>query len=171
MNLDDIRKDAETRAKQIIIRQRLNRDPKAGIDPKEFEKYYLKLKYPTDDFFNVEYYISGDRWPRLKLTPKEGRGATNAELRKSNSRIRRLLAVLDPKKFYARFYVLPDSSDVYLTARRVLADAGVLAGWDPQPASWTYTAGVGGGIELGPPRPPNPNPPPTKPAKPANVVD
>ena len=70
-----------------------------------------------------------------------------------------------------RFYVLPDSFDVYLTARRVLADAGVLAGWEPQPETWTYTAGIGGGIELGPPRPKNPNPPPAKPTKPANVID
>ena len=172
LNSDFIRKDAEARSKQLIVRQRLNRDPKAGIDPKEFEKYYSKLKYPTDDFFDVEYYIAGERWPRLKLTPKKGRGATDAELRKSNSRIRKLLATLDPKKFYAKFIVMPDSFDVYLTARRVLADAGVLAGWDPQPDSWAYTMGVGGGIELGPPRPPNPNPPPpTKPAKPANVVD
>ncbi len=171
MNLDDIRKDAELRAKQLITRQRLNLDQKAGIDPAKFEKFYTKLKYATDQYFNVEYYISGNRWPRMKLTPKPGRGASDKELRRAGSRIRKQIAVLDPKKFYARLYVLPDSFDVYLTAREVLTEAGLLAGWDPQPEKWVYTTSVGGGIQLGPPLPPNPNPPPTKPAKPANVID
>jgi hypothetical protein len=172
MNVDRIRKEVELRSKQIIIRQRLNLDPKAGIDPDKFAKLYLKLKLASDDFFNVEFYIADKRWPRLKLTPKEGRGADEKELRRGNSRIRKLLAQLDPKKFYARFYVLPDSFDVYLTAREVLTQGGVLAGWDPQSPKWVFTTHVGGGIELGPPRPPNPNPPkPTTPAKPANVID
>jgi hypothetical protein len=171
MSLDEIRKDAEIRSKNMILTKRLNLDRKAGIDPAKFSNFYLKFKYPTDDFFSVEYYVSGNRWPRFKLTPKEGRGANEDELRRPKSRIRKLLALLDPNKFYARFYVLPDSYDVYLTTREVLTSAGVLAGWDPQPATWVFTSSVGGGIELGPPRPPNPNPPPSKPAKPANVID
>lgn len=171
LNLDDIRKDAELKSKQIITRQRLNLDPAKGIDPEKFEKLYTKLRYPTDDFFDVEYYVSGQRWPRMKLIPKEGRGAAEPELRRSTSRIRKLLAQLDPQKFYARFYVLPDSFDVYLTARQVMSELGVLAGWEPQSQDWIFTAGVGGGIELGPPRPPNPNPPPATPSKPANVID
>ena len=115
--------------------------------------------------------IAGERWPRMRLLPKEGRGADEQELRRPGSRVRKLLAQLDPQKFYARFYVLPDSFDIYLTARQIMADQGVLAGWEPQPQDWIFTAGVGGGIELGPPRPPNPNPPPATPAKPANVID
>lgn len=171
MNLDGIRKDAELRAKQLITRLKLNLDPKKGIDPEKFSKVYTKFKNSTDDFFDVEYYVADNRWPRLKLTPN-GKGATEDELRKTNSRIRRLLATLDPQKFYARFYVLPDSFDVYLTARQVLSQAGVLAGWEPQSEGWVFTTGVGGGIELGPPRPPAPNPPPTgPPRKPANVID
>ncbi len=171
LNLDDIRKDAELRSKQIITRQRLNLEPAKGIDPEKFSKLYTKLRYPADPFYDVEYYISGDRWPRMRLLPKEGRGAAEQELRRPGSRIRKLLAQLDPQKFYARFYVLPDSFDVYLTARQVMAEQGVLAGWEPQSQDWVFTAGVGGGIELGPPRPPNPNPPTTPPAKPANVID
>jgi hypothetical protein len=171
LNLDEIRKDAELRSKQIITRQRLNLDPALGIDPEKFATLYTKLKYPTDDFFDVEYFVAGNRWPQMKLIPKEGRGAPEQELRRPQSRIRKLLAQLDPEKFYARFYVLPDSFDVYLTARQVMSELGVLAGWEPQPQDWFFTAGVGGGIELGPPRPPNPNPPPATPSKPANVID
>jgi hypothetical protein len=171
MNLDGIRKEIELRSKQIIVKQRLNLDPKAGIDPEKFAKLYLKLKLASDDFFSVDFHIAGNRWPQIKLTPKAGRGADEKELRRSTSRIRKLMAQIDPKKFYALFYVLPDSYDVYLTARQVLSDAGVLAGWNPQSATWAYSTGIGGGIELGAPRPPNPNPPPTTPSKPANVID
>lgn len=171
MNLDGIRKDAELRSKDLITRLKLNLDPKSGIDPEKFSKVYTKFKNSTDDFFDVEFFVANDRWPQLKLTPN-GRGATEEEIRKTNSRIRKVLGVLDPDKFYARFYVLPDSFDVYLTARQVLSEAGVLAGWEPQTEQWVFTTGVGGGIELGPPRPPNPNSPPAgPPKKPANVID
>ena len=171
MNLDEFRKDAETKAKQLIVKRRLNHDAKKGIDPEKFENYYSKLKSTPDDFFDIEYYVSGNRWPRIRLVPN-GRGATEEALRNRRSKIRRLLGTLDPQKFYAFFYVMPDSFDVYLSARQVMAEAGILAGWDPQGDKFVYTAGVGGGIELGPPRPPNPNPPPpAKPTKPANVID
>lgn len=170
MNVDGIRKDAELRAKEIITRRRLNLDPAKGIDPEAFAKLYTKLKY-NDDFFDVEYYITDNRWPRLKLTPKEGRGADETELKRPGSRIRRLMALLDPTKYYAKFYVLPDSFDAYITARLALTEANVLAGWDPQGATWAYTTSVPGGVELGPPRPTTPAPPTTKPAKPANVID
>jgi hypothetical protein len=171
MNVDGIRKEAEVKAKDIIVRRKLNLDPAKGIDPEAFAKLYTKLNI-NDDFFDVECYVSGDRWPRLKLTPKEKRGADEDEVRRPGSRIRKIMSTLDPTKFFARFYVLPDSFDVYVTSRRALTDAGVLAGWDPQGQTWTYTTSVPGGIELGPtrPKPPAPTKPAT-PAKPANVID
>ena len=171
MNVDGIRKEAELRAKDVITRRRLNLDPAKGIDPEAFAKLYTKLNI-NDDFFDVECYITDNRWPRLRLTPKEKRGADEDEVRRPGSRIRKIMASLDPKKFYARFYVLPDSFDVYISSRRALTDAGVLAGWDPQGKTWVYTTSVPGGIELGPPRPKPPAPTtPAKPAKPANVID
>lgn len=171
MNVDGIRKEAELKAKDIIIRRKLNLDPTKGIDPEAFAKLYTKLNI-NDDFFDVECYITGDRWPRLKLTPKPKRGADEDEVRRPGSRIRKIMATLDPTKFYARFYVLPDSFDIYVSSRRALTDAGVLAGWDPQGSTWTYTTSVPGGIELGPPRPKPPTPTtPARPAKPANVID
>lgn len=171
MNINGIRKEAELRAKDIIVRRKLNLDPAKGIDPEAFGKLYTRLNI-NDDFFDVECYISDNRWPRLKLTPKERRGADEDEVRRPGSRIRKIMATLDPSKFYARFYVLPDSFDVYITARRALSDAGVLAGWEPQRESWIYTTSVPGGIELGPPRPKPPtSTTPTTPPKPANVID
>lgn len=170
VNLETIRADAEARAKEIIVRHRLLTDPKQGIDPEKFAEYYTKLKYPTDMFFDVEYYVAGNRWPRLRFIPKEDKGGSEEEIRRPNSRIRRLLDPLNPKDYYCRFYVLPDSFDIYLSARHLVSDKGLLAGWEPQDENWVYTTGIPGGIELGPPQP-KPEPTTTTPAKPANVID
>jgi hypothetical protein len=59
---------------------------------------------------------------------------------------------VDIKKFYAQFNVLPDSFDIYITARRFFNDAEMLSGWVPQPEGWQYTSWITGGIELGPPQ-------------------
>ena len=74
---------------------------------------------------------------------------------------------MDVEKFYARFFVLPDSYDVYVTARSFFNDAEMLGGWDPQAADWVYSTNITGGIELGPPREKTPR----SPGKPANVID
>lgn len=170
MNIEVIRKDAELRAKEIITRRRMNLDPAKGIDPEAFEKLYKNLRY-NDPYFDLEYYVADKRWPRIRFIPKESKGATEEELRRPGSRTRKLMALLDPSKYYARFYVLPDSYDVYVTARRALSDAGVLAGWDPQRQNYVYTTSTPG-IELGPPRPKPPVKPSTgPPPKPANVID
>lgn len=169
LELDVLRKDAENKVKSVIARRTVKKDPQHGVDPADFKKYYEKFKFPTNRFFDVSYYVSGDRYPRIRLTPEEPRGATEDELLRPGSRIRRMIDPLDPRKYYARFHVLPDSYDIYLTARRLLANKGMLAGWEPQSENWIYTSYVPGGVELGPPRP---KPPPSKaPTKPANVID
>ncbi len=169
VNLELFRKAAEEKAKAIITRFNLNRDPLAGIDPAKFKLHYERLK-DQDDFFDIEYYVADDRYPRIRMLPREGRGATDKELINPRSRIRtKWLSTVDITKYYARFYVLPDSYDIYVIARRLFSQSGMLAGWDPQPESWVLTSSVTGGIELGPPR--EKPPPPATPAKAANVID
>ncbi len=171
MSIDDFRKDAENRSKQIITRNKLNLDPQAGIDPEKFGKYFLKMPSYDDDFFTAEYFINNNRWPRLKMIPRENKGYTSEAIMNNRSPIRRLLAGINPQQFYVVFYVLPDSYDVYLTARQVLMQAGVQAGWEAQTQEWIYETSVPV-IELGPPLPKPPQPTtPRPPAKPANVLD
>jgi hypothetical protein len=171
MNIDEIRKVAEEKTKELIVRQRLNLDPAAGIDPEKFEKTFTKLSVP-DEFFDIEFYVEGHRYPRLRFVPREKRGASDEELQKSRSPMHKLLTSIDPQKFFLMFYVLPDSYEVYLTARNIVMGAGIEAGWDAVPQTWVYTTSVPGGIELGPPRPKPPAPTtPAPPAKPANVID
>jgi hypothetical protein len=174
LNIDAFRKDAELKAKTIVSRFNMKRDPAKGIDPAEFKKHYEKLKEQSP-FFDVEYYVQGDRWPRFRLIPRENKGGFGKELVNPNSRLRRWFSTVDFSKYYAKFFVLPDSFDAYVIARRYFSQQKILAGWDPQNANWQLTSPVPGGIELGPPRPKPPPPPPgTKPPpkpKPANVID
>jgi hypothetical protein len=174
VNIDAFRKDAELKAKGIIARYNLKRDPAKGVDPAKFKQHYEKLKQ-QDDFFDVEYYVQGDRSPRFRLVPRENKGGFGKELINPRSRLRRWFSTVDFSKYYARFYVLPDSFDAYVMARRFFSQKQILAGWEPQNATWQLTSYVPGGIELGPPRPKPPPPPPGTPPppkpKPANVID
>ena len=174
VNIDAFRKDAELKAKSIVTRFNLKRDPAKGIDPAKFKQHYEKLKQ-QDDFFDVEYYVQGDRWPRFRLIPRENKGGFGKELINPRSRLRRWFSTVDFSKYYARFYVLPDSFDAYVMARRFFSQNKILVGWDPQNATWKLTSHVPGGIELGPPRPKPPPPPPGTPPpakpKPANLID
>lgn len=167
INEEFFRARAVERAKQIAAQ--IGKHPTNGIDPEKFKARFERMRADGDDFFEVEYYVQGNRYPRLRFHPRPRRGAIDTVLVNSNSKIRKLyLNNLDVSKYYARFYVLPDSYDIYLVARRIFQDAGMLAGWDPQAADWIYTTHVGV-VELGPPLPPNPNPRP--PGKPASVID
>ncbi|EMI18144.1 hypothetical protein RMSM_04933 [Rhodopirellula maiorica SM1] len=173
VNAEFFRKQAELMAKAIIQRGGLDRDPVAGIDPEKFTAVYEKLK-DQDEFFDVEYFVQSNKWPRIRLIPREGRGANESAILNPRSKIRRdVLSRLDTTKYYGRFHVLPDSFDVYVAARGLFSDEGVLAGWEPQPADWVYTTHINGGIRLGPPPPPPKNPPdPNAPKpKPASVID
>ena len=168
VNTDVIRNIAGQRAKEIIAKMGLPPDTKSNIDPKVFTNAWEKIK-EQDDFFAIEYFVADERHLRIRLTPREGRGATAAEVGKRRGRIwTKYLNNVDPNKYYARFFVLPDSFEVYATARRMFTQRGILAGWDPQGETYELTTWVPGGIELGPERekpPPDPN------RKPANVID
>ncbi|NND99691.1 MAG: hypothetical protein HKN47_20425 [Pirellulaceae bacterium] len=170
LNIEVFRKRAELRAKEIIARARIQKDPVKGYDPATFAKFWEKLK-DQDMFFDVEYYIVANRHLRLRFIPREGRGGTDRQLINPRSAVRaEYLNLIDPAQYYARFYVLPDSYDVYVTARRLFNKSGLLSGWDPQNQDWQYTSHVPGGIELGPPIEKKPAPP-GPPRKPQNLID
>ncbi len=168
---DDWRDSIRKRAEFIVASRQLDRGPAVGVDPEKFMKEFKKAnRRLSDEFFEVEIYAAGI-YPRLTFTPKENAGATLAEVEKPRSRFQRVLAALDRTKYYARFIVLPDSYEVYLSARAVADQAGILSGWDPQGTGWQYTTHLGGPILFGPKPPPNPNAKPAPPSKPANVID
>jgi len=172
LRLTHHRNYASDAAKQIIASQNLDKNPAIGIDPAKFTELFTQLESPPDEaFFTAEYYVAGNRWPRIRFHPNLENGFDPAMLGRSGSRIRKLIDSLSPKAFFCRFYVLSDSFEVYVAARRATTRHRLLAGWEPQAENWTLTTSVPG-VELGPPRPKPPppkNPPP--PRKPANVID
>jgi len=178
VNVEKFQKSAEAKAKQIVTRFNLLRDPAKGIDPEEFEKRFTRLK-DQDNFFDIEYYVDQKKHLRIRFIPRKNGGASFKEVTNRRSRIHtKLINRIDSSKYYARFYVLPDSYEVYTAARRAFSEAQVLAGWEPQTQDWVYTTSVPGGIVLGPPPKPKPTPPspktppkPAKPVKPPNLID
>lgn len=166
VNLDLYRETGEANAKQIITRFKLDRDPAAGIDPKRFDEYWQRMK-EKDAYFDIEYFTSGNRWPRIRIKPREGSGADADALATPRSQFRRAMATIDVTKHYGRFFVYPDSFSVYVSARRLCEEMGLLAGWEAVPENWDYTSSITGGIELGPPRPEEPK----APSKPQNLID
>lgn len=165
---------AQKRAAFIIQRRNLGRDPAAGIDAKilteEFNGDPIKDRSRT---FDVRMTISG-RVPMLVLERREEAGETAEQLNRSSSQYQRQVKRVDPRGFYLRFLVWPDSFEAYLEAREIASKRGLLAGWQAQTTTDEYTINLGGDLKVGPPPPPpkpkpNPKPgeePPPKP-KPA----
>lgn len=178
LNLEDIRKTAQAQAEQIIVSRRLDRDPEQGIDPEKFIAAFNANKIVTD-YFRVGMTARG-RQPWLVFERREDRGHPLSILRRRSSRYQEALQTLDPEKFYIQFLVWPDSFEIYLEARNIAAEHGLLAGWNPETSTDEYQVPLGGPLALGPPpapqptpptpTPPNPNPQPERP-KPVDTID
>ncbi len=164
LNLPEVRKTAQQRAEQIIRSRRLDRDPEAGIDPEKFATAFNDKKVITEHF-RVGITVRNGRRPWLVFERRENHGQTVSALRRRSSVYQRALRTLDPKKYYAQFLVWPDSFEIYLAARNVATEIGLLAGWNPQTTTEEYQAPLGGPLALGPP--PKPKPAPKTPPKPA----
>lgn len=164
LNLAEIRKTAQQQAEQIVSSRRLNRNPEEGIDPEKFVTAFNAKKIVTD-YFRVGMTVRNGRQPWLVFERREDRGHPISALRRRSSMYQRALQTLDPSKFYIQFLVWPDSFEIYLEARNIAAENGLLAGWSPETRPDEYSAPLGGPLALGPP--PKPQPPPKNPPKPA----
>ncbi|MFH1918446.1 MAG: hypothetical protein ABIP48_00970 [Planctomycetota bacterium] len=101
----------------------------------------------------------------------KGAGETPDRLRLPSSRFQSVVRRMDPKKFYARFLVWPDSFDVYVEARKICDERSVLAGWQPCVDDYQWKVALGitvacQGKPKPPPKPPADKTAPTKPATP-----
>lgn len=163
LNLAEVRKNAQQQAQEIIISRRLDRNPEEGIDAEKFVAAFNAKKIVTD-YFRVGMTVRNGRQPWLVFERREDRGHPLSVLRRRSSLYQRALQTLDPSKFYIQFLVWPDSFEIYLEARNVAAENGLLAGWNPETRTDEYSAPLGGPLALGPP--PKPQPPPKNPPKP-----
>lgn len=168
---DDLRTSIAKSAEQVVAARGLDGGPEAGVNFDRFKTEFRRQnRNLRDEFFDLEVYAAGI-YPRLKFTPRDKAGFHEGEVVKPRGKFAQILSALDRTKYYAQFIVLPDSFEVYLAARAVADQAGILSGWDPQPQNFQYTTHLGGPILFGPKPPQDPNPKPAPPAKPANVID
>jgi hypothetical protein len=125
----------------------------------------------ANNYFDIEMYeYKGSA--RLRFVPRDSAGEDERAVTGTRSRFQRALQTVDPSQYFIRFFVWTDSFDIYITTRRIVSDAGLLAGWEPQGNGWAFTTHLGGDFRLGPKPPePKPKPGPPKPTRPANVID
>jgi len=162
---DNLRKGAQQRAEQLVALRNLAANPKTGIDPKRLVPMFDKLRL-NDEWFLLKLKANG-RQPRLVFERKRNAGYTIEDLENPRGPYARILKSIDPSKHYLRFTVWTDSYDVYLTARRIATEHGLLAGWDITSNPNEIDIPLGGKIRFGPEPPPTPNKPQTDPPQPS----
>ena len=164
VDVDVIRKEAQSLAERIILRRKLGRDPAAGIDGKlltdEFNKKPIK-----DRYFEVKMTVAG-RIPKLVFNRVKDGGETTEQLSGSSSQVQRRIKRVNVREHYVQFLVWPDSFDTYLEARKICSKRDLLAGWQAQTSSAEYTVNLDGPIRVGPAPPPPPKPKPLPPGSP-----
>ena len=162
---DAIRDNAQKRVAFVVQRNKLDQDPKKGIDAEILGKEVNKLGIndPTRTF--EPKLIFHGRYPRIELVPRDDAGEVAAQLAGA-SRYRRALGRIDAEKFYLRYIVWPDGYEVYLEARKIATEMGLSAGWEAR-GGGDYTIALGGSLRVGPPPPPEPKPKTPTPPKPA----
>jgi hypothetical protein len=183
LNLDKFRAEGQQVGVRVVQTERLELylplSPEQKIlyvkDADRFVREFNKRPL-RDQYFRAELEAAGST-PRLVFHPIEGGGEDERSVTGVRSRFRQQLQSVDRQKYFILFYVCADSFDIYVTARRVMSEIGLQAGWDPQSANWVYRASLGGSIRFGPPPKPQPitkpkTPPGPQPKpKPANVID
>lgn len=161
---DNLRMGAQQRAEQLVALRNLAANPKTGIDPKRLVPMFDKLRL-NDEWFLLKLKANG-RQPRLVFERKRNAGYTIEDLENPRGPYARILKSIDPSKHYLRFTVWTDSYDVYLTARRIATEHGLLAGWEITSSPNEIDIPLGGKIRFGPEPPPMPDKPKTAPPQP-----
>lgn len=161
---DNLRKGAQQRAERLVALRNLAANPKTGIDPKRLIPLFDKM-HLNDEWFLLKLKAAG-RQPRLVFERKRNAGYTIDELENPRGPYARILESIDSNKHYLRFTVWTDSYDVYLAARRIAGEHGLLAGWDITSSPDELDIPLGGKIRFGPAPPPMPDKPKTNPPKP-----
>jgi hypothetical protein len=172
-----IQEAGQLRVNFVIQRRQLAGNEAEGIDAdilgKEVNR--MGIKDPTGNF--EPQLIFHGRYPRLKLVPESGAGENAEQIQRRGSRYQQILRRIDPKKFYLRFIVWPDSFEAYLEARKIASEMGLSAGWRAVGDNHEHVIPLGGKVRVGPPPKPKPKPekpsPPKKPKPPPpiDVID
>jgi hypothetical protein len=158
-------KDRVTKRVQYLLRPLLAKAGAGGeIDCQKLVETYNKDAI-SDAEFRTRLVV--ENFNLVLIYEFRGAGETSERLRSPSSRYQAMLRRMDPAKNYARFLVWPDSFDVYVEARNLADERGVLAGWEPQTETFQWKIPLGIAVSCqGKPKPPPPKPAPPKPEQP-----
>jgi len=138
-----------------------------GIDCQRLVELFEK-KEVGNKLFSLKIRIAGGK-PYLMMHHREKGGETASQIRRKRSLFQKAVRSLNKNEQYARFMVWSDSYDVYLRARKIAQEAGLLAGWIPYDNNYVWQVGLGVNVTCSSgkppvkPKPPMPKPPTTKP--------
>lgn len=132
--------------------------PDGEIDCEKLVETYNKKAISDNDFRSR---LAVENYNLVLIYEHRGTGETPDRLRQPSSRFRGVIQRMDPEKAYARFLVWPDSFDVYVQARALCDERGVLAGWEPYTENFEWKVSLG--IRVNCVGKPKPKPPPAQP--------
>lgn len=157
---------AQNRTKWLdfqINRRRLG-DPAKGIECGKLFADFNREKF-RDKNFELQLEARG-RYPYIVFVERENWGESVDEILAPGSDYRDVIARIDPRRFYVRFLVWPESFEAYIAARQIASEKDLLAGWEPQTRTDEYRVRLESNLRCGPPPPPKPKPPPKPGEKP-----
>jgi len=168
---------AQKRVNYLVGRWKLGTNKALGIDGKRLTKYFNQTTL-RNEYLDVELVIHAGRYPKLVLHRRKHAGESAAQLARRTSKFRQIIRRIPVDKYYLQFHVWPDSYEVYLHARRLATERGLMAGWIPTDATGEHRIALGGPVRVGPPPKPRPKPakPPPEPKsppkpKPVDTID
>lgn len=151
---NELRDKVKKRVEFMIKPYKVRAGPNGEIDCQKLCDEFNKSPVLDDEFkmrLVVENY-------NLVLVYEHKGGGETVEKLAGVSRYRAIVSKIPAAKFHARFLVWPDSFDVYVEARRILDEFGVLGGWQPYDASYEWRIGLGITVACqGKPKPPPPS--------------
>jgi len=160
-------KDRVKKQVQYLMRPFLAKAGASGeIDCERLVETYNKDALGDQEF---RTRLAVENFNLVLIYEYKGAGETPDRLRYPSSRFQSVIRRMDPQKNYARFLVWSDSFDVYVEARSVCDERGVLAGWEPYSESYQWKVSLGIRVACqGKPKPPlTPPAAKTEPGKPA----
>lgn len=157
---DELKERVKKRV-QFLLRPLLAKAGAGGeIDCEKLVATYNKEAL-SDQEFRTRLVV--ENFNLVLIYEHRGAGETPERLRNPSSRFQSVVRRMDPQKNYARFLVWPDSFDVYVEARNVCDERGVLAGWEPYTEKYQWKTPLGITVSCqGKPKPP-PQPAAAKP--------
>jgi hypothetical protein len=159
---DQLRDRAQKRVQYLMRPMLAKAGPGGAIDCQQLVDNYNRDPLSDGDF---RTRLVVQNYNLVLFYEYQGSGETPERFRNFNSRYQSVLRKMHPEKNYARFLVWPDSFDVYVEARSLCDQRGILAGWEPYSENYEWRTSLGLKVECeGKPKPEPAKPGPAKPA-------